>query len=548
MNEVEDETEVENKTEVEMDPASAIPEEEAAASPDVAGDSDGAVGGEPEAVADEDLVDAMFEEDSNIEIDAVFSTATEDEGSPEPLEEVEGEESAKPWAEISLEVETGERAPASSPFRPGIGVETGFSGSESGADGATGRGAPDDEQKVVLQKLEDEPAQEQGVELESEEADDEPEGELEDLALAQEPSRTENEGIEGDRSGSSQLVAVDRAEPGAGTDADADADADAEGDADTDTGAESEEVVPVGPTEPTTSARAVERKGSRSNRMVKSILATLAVALVFGGGALAIREFRQTSERLGAELASRNTDLMQLSERIASLEAARAVMEEQSAEQGASEAAPSDGGPGGQREHLEVAEAGLAAVEERLNFLEKRARLTSYADEAISSGSRYAFNQLEKEFENPGLIGLKVASNSEIIRVESVYARTAGMRYHEIPVGLIDDSLSRDTELSVAQLGEIILSNAVPAEARARAAELLGKHTDPDSCELLVECIRTEPNLSVLIEATRSFKRVTGYPGGRVFGGEELEDWYRDNKKRISADLLLRLESGTAEQ
>lgn len=176
-------------------------------------------------------------------------------------------------------------------------------------------------------------------------------------------------------------------------------------------------------------------------------------------------------------------------------------------------------------------------LEERIQFLEQRMRLTRLADEAISSGSRYAFKQLEEAFDDPALTELKVAANSEIIRVESIYARTAGMRYIDIPVKMIDPSLTSDRELSVSQLGDLLISSSAAPEMRARAAELLGELPSFEACAYLIECVRTEPNLAVLVEATRSFKKLSGYDEGRVFASKRAEEWFFANQAAIKMEF-----------
>ncbi len=201
-------------------------------------------------------------------------------------------------------------------------------------------------------------------------------------------------------------------------------------------------------------------------------------------------------------------------------------------EEPAKAAEPIEGGDSGGEE-----ESSLESLERRLEMVEKRQRLSSYADEAISTGSRFAYSQLDKAFNESASLMLKTAANSEIIRVESVYVRTAAMRYRGIPMDLIDPTLTSDTELSVEQLGNLLLSSAVPPESRARAAELMGMHRTFEACEYLVDCILTDPNLAVLQQATRSFQKVAGYVGGRVFGGKEVDRWFEENRERLREEL-----------
>lgn len=180
----------------------------------------------------------------------------------------------------------------------------------------------------------------------------------------------------------------------------------------------------------------------------------------------------------------------------------------------------------------------LVDLRSRLEAVEERARLARFADQSISDGSRYAFNQLEEAFQDLEDFDLRIAANAEIVRVESFYAATNGMRHQSIPVKMVDPSLDSDTELTLEQLGPIVLSGAAPPSVRARAAQLIGGHRAMASCEILVACIREEPDLTVLLEATNSFKRLTGYPDTRVFGDRALERWFESHRSQVEENLL----------
>ncbi len=98
---------------------------------------------------------------------------------------------------------------------------------------------------------------------------------------------------------------------------------------------------------------------------------------------------------------------------------------------------------------------------------------------------------------------------------------------------MIDPTLKSDTDLTPDQLGDIIVSSSVPPEARARALQLLAMRPSFQACLDILACIRTEPNLAVLVEATSAFKKMSGYQSPRIFASSDAEVWFDANRDRI---------------
>lgn len=178
----------------------------------------------------------------------------------------------------------------------------------------------------------------------------------------------------------------------------------------------------------------------------------------------------------------------------------------------------------------------LPPSQAELVTLKERNRLTGYADEAIATGSREAYEQLWKALSDPRLANLVHASRAEILRVQECYlsgqrAKYYGIQGYQIPISEIfpDAGSLTAAQLSDDQLIQILEDKKIPWQARVKAAWYLGRHRTTKVGDALVKAVKEDPMLDVAAEATFSFEQVTGYRA-KLFEPENLETWWLSYK------------------
>jgi hypothetical protein len=178
----------------------------------------------------------------------------------------------------------------------------------------------------------------------------------------------------------------------------------------------------------------------------------------------------------------------------------------------------------------------LPPSQAELVLLKERNRLTAYADEAIASGSRDAYEQLWKAISDPRLTNLTHAARAEILRVQECYlngqrAKYYGIQQYQIPIAdLLPDAASlTPAQLTDDQLIQILADQKAPWQARVKAAWYLGRHRSTKVGDALVKAVKEDPMLDVEAEATYSFEQVTGYRS-KLFEPDNLEAWWDSYK------------------
>jgi hypothetical protein len=176
----------------------------------------------------------------------------------------------------------------------------------------------------------------------------------------------------------------------------------------------------------------------------------------------------------------------------------------------------------------------LKEVRAELEQQKIRNRLTKFADEAISTGSRYAFRELERHIDNPDNSVTKDACNAEIIRVESHYITARRYRSYSVPMAKLFPG-KKESELTFDDLVQLLSSASSHWEFRAWAARQMGDMPgNADVPEALVRAMKGESDLCVVQEALRSFEKLTGYQPPGVFDTTVAVDWWNENKERYA--------------
>lgn len=145
-----------------------------------------------------------------------------------------------------------------------------------------------------------------------------------------------------------------------------------------------------------------------------------------------------------------------------------------------------------------------------LVVLKERNRLTGYADEAISTGSRKPLGLLIAKFTDPDNKSLRDAAYAEIQRVYYHLRFTSridpGFR---IPVNEIfkDSGIRDEADLSTEQVTKLLHDQEQQWQVRLRAAWLLGGRRVKEVNEALMKAIKEDPVLDVAKEAQLSLEQ-----------------------------------------
>ena len=172
-----------------------------------------------------------------------------------------------------------------------------------------------------------------------------------------------------------------------------------------------------------------------------------------------------------------------------------------------------------------------------LLILKERNRLTGYADEAIVTGDRRAYELLWDSLENPDLHHLRHAARAEILRVKFFYNSDERILAFSIPVELFTDDpdIRTERDLNAAQLRELLANDTVDWRIRVRAAFLLAQFPEPETGDALVDAIMTDPHLAVVKDSVFALGQFTGYRGD-VLEFEQARDFWEQAKRASSED------------
>ena len=198
------------------------------------------------------------------------------------------------------------------------------------------------------------------------------------------------------------------------------------------------------------------------------------------------------------------------------------------------------GGPrGGEAEVGRAAEvaAMLPSVSPATNeliLMKERNRLSDYADRAIATGSREALESLVKAMIDPKMKPLIHAAQAEFKRVQAYYDMGIGIDPgYTLPVQELfkDAGLTREADLTPAQLHGLLADLKQPWEARLRASFLLRSSNEPETTQQLLQALREDPVLDVAKQAQITFENRVGRKF-RLFDIPAIEAWWQAQGKR----------------
>lgn len=169
-----------------------------------------------------------------------------------------------------------------------------------------------------------------------------------------------------------------------------------------------------------------------------------------------------------------------------------------------------------------------------LILIKERNRLSDYADRAIATGSREALQSLVEAMLDPEMKQLIHAAQAEFKRVQAYYDMGIGIDPgYTLPVQELfkDAGLTREADLTPAQLHGLLADLKQPWEARLRAAFLLRSSNEADTTERLLKALKEDPMLDVAKQAQITFENRVGRKF-RLFDIPAIEAWWQAQGKR----------------
>ena len=145
--------------------------------------------------------------------------------------------------------------------------------------------------------------------------------------------------------------------------------------------------------------------------------------------------------------------------------------------------------------------------------MKERNRLTSYADEAISTGNRRTLNLIVDAMRDPDRATLFHAAQAEYYRVVVHYQMLSRIDPgYKLAVSELfpGEKLRDEADLRTSQIIELLKDQDKDWRARLRAAYLLTGRRTPEVGDALVAALREDPNLDVAKEAQLSFESTFG--------------------------------------
>ena len=178
---------------------------------------------------------------------------------------------------------------------------------------------------------------------------------------------------------------------------------------------------------------------------------------------------------------------------------------------------------------IALPESTMTPTQSELVLLKERNRLTSLADEAISTAAREPYDELWKAFDDPRMVHLIHGARAEILRVQQHYLAGSRLAKYDIPVAEVfpDTPNLKDTQLSDDQLISIVSNPRHIWQNRVKASWLLGQRKSTKAAEALIKVVKEDANLDVVKEATFSFEQMTGYHA-TLFEPKPLEAWWKE--------------------
>jgi hypothetical protein len=169
-----------------------------------------------------------------------------------------------------------------------------------------------------------------------------------------------------------------------------------------------------------------------------------------------------------------------------------------------------------------------------LILIKERNRLSDYADRAIATGSREALESLVKTMLDPEMKHLIHAAQAEFKRVQAYYDMGISIDPgYTLPVQELfkKAGLTREADLTPAQLHQLLTDQQQPWEARLRAAFLLRSSNESDTTERLLKALKEDPVLDVAKQAQITFENRVGRKF-RLFDIPAIEAWWQTQGKR----------------
>lgn len=164
-----------------------------------------------------------------------------------------------------------------------------------------------------------------------------------------------------------------------------------------------------------------------------------------------------------------------------------------------------------------------------LLLIKERNRLTSYADKAIATGNRESLQALVDAMMDPAMKHLTHAAQAEFKRVQAYYDMGIGIDPgYTLPVRELfkDQPVSREADITPAQLHTLIQDQKQPWETRLRAAYLLRSSTEADTNKLLLKTLKEDPVLDVAKQAQITFENRVGRKF-RLFDIPAIDAWWQ---------------------
>ncbi len=164
-----------------------------------------------------------------------------------------------------------------------------------------------------------------------------------------------------------------------------------------------------------------------------------------------------------------------------------------------------------------------------LILIKERNRLTTYADKAIATGSRESLQALVDAMMDPAMKHLLHAAQAEFKRVQAYYDMGIGIDPgYTLPVRELfkDTPVTREADLTPAQLQGLMQDQKQPWEARLRSAYLLRSSAEPETNALLLKALKEDPVLDVAKQAQITFENRVGRKF-RLFDIPSIEAWWQ---------------------
>jgi hypothetical protein len=165
-------------------------------------------------------------------------------------------------------------------------------------------------------------------------------------------------------------------------------------------------------------------------------------------------------------------------------------------------------------------------------YLRDRNRLTAWADEAIATGSRAAYEKLRETLDDPRKVKLIHAAQAEILRVHAFYLSGSRIERFDIPVAQYfpDEAQLKDSQLKDDQIISLLQGKNHPWQVRMKAANLLSPRRSLIVGDALVKAVLEDDNLDVMKEAALSFEQLTGHHP-RIFDAAAIAKWWKQYRE-----------------